>query len=352
MGSKIPVEWGYSIFSREVARKGSIEAFGVGRRVSAKRLFARCGLGSRGKGTACAARARKIAFEALADAFAERLEASWHGIDALIVNAEGTIHSDAPGAHALLALCVVAKRFGKTVVVTNGSFYKLSDYLLEALQKSADYIAVREPVSWRYLKEKRIKATLSADCLFLMDKGVFAGIDVFPYADGQPYAVYTPGVLASTGRVTETTVKSDIGVIKAAGVKPLYYIVEQEDERFARTAANCGALVVPLGAMGVRELVPFLSGANFIVSGRYHMNIFAALAGTPFLPLQSNTPKVEALLEILGVKGGFVREWSGEKDGVELLDLEKAVCVAPEEIASCAELARKAIPDFLRVDGS
>ena len=159
---------------------------------------------------------------------------------------------------------------------------------------------------------------------------------------GRPYAVYTPGVLSCSDRISSAVIRRDIAQIREAGLLPLYYAVEQEDEKFSDAAADSGADVVPLGALRWKEVVPILSEAETVVSGRYHINIFAALANVAFVPLESNTPKMQGLLEHLSVPTSFVRSWKSEE--TVPLKLDQAVRVAPDVLERCAALARLAAP--------
>ncbi len=47
-------------------------------------------------------------------------------------------------------------------------------------------------------------------------------------------------------------------------------------------------------------VVDYLGGYPFALSGRHHVNVFLTRAGVPFLPLPSNTWKIEATLELIG----------------------------------------------------
>lgn len=273
------------------------------------------------------------------DQFASRIEPVWDEADQLIVNGEGTIHHDAIGARNLIGLCVAGKRLGKQVSILNCSIYALSETLLAALRDSVDQIVVREPISHRYLNDQGIKSTLAADCLFLASQhknsdAVLPKTLADQIAGEARIAVYTPGVLSGTGQVAESLIQKDIQQLKNAGYKVLYYVVEAEDEHFASAASQAEAAIIPLGAMNWMELIAFMKSVSLVVSGRYHINIFAAICGVPFIPMQTNTSKMDGLLELLGYAEQPVRALNDEDD---TLNLESTITTTSNVIRGIAD---------------
>jgi hypothetical protein len=268
----------------------------------------------------------------------------WHEVDTIILNGEGTIHHAGVGALTLLGFCKIAKDLGKKVFILNCSIFDLDPFLLKTLRDYVDGIAVREPLSLRYLSDHGIPATQSADCLFLMEGGderEFAWPELAP---SKKYALYTPGVLTAFGQVDAETMKRDIAQLRGERYEVFYHIVETEDERMAPIAAEAGARILPLGCLNWRQVPPFLRRMSLVVSGRYHINIFAALAGVPFIPLSTNTGKMAGVLELLSPNRKIsVREWGRETPG---LDLDTAFLAEKAEVEKCRELAKRNFDSF------
>jgi hypothetical protein len=263
----------------------------------------------------------------------------WQEADTIILNGEGTIHHTGVGALTLLGFCKIAKDLGKKVFILNCSIFDLEPFLLKALRDYVDGIAVREPLSLRYLADHAIPATQSADCLFLMEGGDERVGDWPKLESSKKYALYTPGVLAAFGRVSGEGVRRDVSQLRQAGYEVFFHVVETEDERVAPDAAQAGARILPLGCLNWRQVPPFLRRMEMVVSGRYHINIFAALAGVPFLPLSTNTGKMAGVLELLSPNRSIpVREW-----GIETpeLNLEGAFLADKSQVERCRELAHK-----------
>jgi len=263
----------------------------------------------------------------------------WHEADSIVLNGEGTIHHTGVGALTLMGFCKIAKELGKKVFIINCSIFDLEPFLLEALRDYLDGIAVREPFSFRYLADHGIPAMQAADCLFLMEGGNERGGDWPKLEPSKKYALYTPGVLAAFGRVSGEGVRRDVAQLRLAGYEVFFYVVETEDERFAVDAAQAGARILPLACLHWRQVPPFLRRMDLLVSGRYHINIFAALAGVPFLPLSTNTGKMAGVLELLSPDRTIpVREWENETPE---LNLEGAFLADKSQVVRCRELAQK-----------
>lgn len=225
----------------------------------------------------------------------EQLKTAWEAFELVLVNGEGTIHHQLSGAVGLIGLCEAAKRAGKYVALVNCSIFELPEMMLERLKTSVDQVTVREPLSFRYLQDSGIAATQSADCLFLMDAN--EAVDTTVVLDTAS-VLYTPGVLTSSGSVPEKVVAEDIKKLTDAGHPVYYWIVEAEDEKLASIAHQAGAKIIPLSMVRWNQVPSLMEAATFVVSGRYHINIFAALSGTPFVPMETNTEKMKGLIEL------------------------------------------------------
>jgi polysaccharide pyruvyl transferase WcaK-like protein len=272
-------------------------------------------------------------------ALASKFAPLWHEADSIVLNGEGTIHHTGVGALTLLGFCKIAKELGKKVFILNCSIFDLEPFLLETLRDCVDGIAVREPLSLRYLSDHGVPATQAADCLFLIESGDEMVLDWPKLESSKKYALYTPGVLAAFGRVSGEGVRRDVSQLRQAGYEVFFHVVETEDERVAPDAAQAGARILPLGCLNWRQVPRFLRRMGMVVSGRYHINIFAALAGVPFIPLSTNTGKMAGVLELLSPNRKIpVREWGSATPD---LDLNSAFLAEKSEVEKCRELAQK-----------
>jgi polysaccharide pyruvyl transferase WcaK-like protein len=155
--------------------------------------------------------------------------------------------------------------------------------------------------------------------------------------------IYTPGVLAGGAEVSAGAVARDVRALADGGAPVHYLVVEEEDEWVAPAAAEAGANVIPLGAISWERMTAYLGSAKCVVSGRYHINIFSMLAGVPFLPMETNTPKMKGVLRLVGVgDSGSIRSWSEEKSP----DLQDVILVPAEAVERSCRMASDVIKSW------
>ncbi|MBX3357024.1 MAG: polysaccharide pyruvyl transferase family protein [Phycisphaeraceae bacterium] len=190
--------------------------------------------------------------------------------DAVVLNAEGTIHHGA-GLHWLAAVGA-AQRLGKTTLVVNAVFEESAGFL-GVLHAAAD-VGVRDARSLRYLASLGVKARLVPDSI------VEARFDQRPAID-------------LSGRIVVTDWhhqrKGDVGAAAASLLRDrpaetFYFPLLHGSHRWLW-----------------RSAVPTLRTARAVVTGRHHGVYLAALAGVPFVAMPSNTHKVEGIFEGVGV---------------------------------------------------
>jgi hypothetical protein len=82
--------------------------------------------------------------------------------DLVVANLEGTFHHHMVGALALGGALALAHRAGKRVWVVNGTVDAIDEWLLAQTLAQAEYVAVREPRSVRWLQERGLIVTAAA----------------------------------------------------------------------------------------------------------------------------------------------------------------------------------------------
>jgi len=89
--------------------------------------------------------------------------------DHIVINGEGTMHSDRRVPLELLDILVLAQQQGKKTSLINTVFQgiTLSKTHINALQQT--YISTREVMSQRYLKDHGIDSELHLDCSYFVD---------------------------------------------------------------------------------------------------------------------------------------------------------------------------------------
>ena len=230
--------------------------------------------------------------------------------DLVIINGEGSLHGTSPTSVSLLYIAYVAKlRFGKNVQIVNHSCYPLGSSewqdtvefdLYKQIYSAIDYVAVREPVSQRLLAEGGIQSSQSFDCMPLYIERYANQIEKIDRA-GIVLAGSVSWLQASLAAVSEL-----VNYLKSQGHEVVVLIgarnnMASDDVAFVNELYEKmnGNITVRI-ASSLREWLQTLANTKLLISGRFHHTLAAAMLDTPFILLNSNTPKLQGVLELIG----------------------------------------------------
>jgi GT2 family glycosyltransferase/tetratricopeptide (TPR) repeat protein len=188
-----------------------------------------------------------------------------HGMDAVVVNGEGTIHHGA-GLH-LTTILAGAQELGLPTFLVNAVFQECEQDL-ETLRKLDDF-TVRDSNSAAYLERLGIAHRLVSDSILAAD------FENRPCHDFAGKIVVTDHHLARNHDVGQALKR----LLKELGDQAVYYPLD-----------------APERAEDWRHAVADLEAVRLVVTGRHHGVYLAGMAGVPFVALGSNTWKVEGLL--------------------------------------------------------
>lgn len=238
----------------------------------------------------CWRRAAEEAFGA-GQEFAEALAQ----VDEVFVNAEGSVHHNFPRALSVLALCRQSALAGKPLYVLNASLMAMDSGLLNESLAGAALIHLRESLSADYLRSQiPDAATLCVPDLAFAGAGMRAQTAQQINPKG---ILVTPGVLGTPkqlGFMLEQLCRYP---------EPLRFLGigdNAEAEEFRDLCAGFSVEMIPAGALSISDLLQLLRSHKLVVSGRHHINIFCMIAGVPFIPLPSNSWKIEGTLRDVG----------------------------------------------------
>jgi len=255
------------------------------------------------------------------DSFFERFSAANADViaqlqraETVFVNGEGTLHGVSAQSLSLLYVAYIAKRrFGHPVHIINHSCYPDDTdvakdtpafELYRRVYRVMDFIAVREPVSAQLMKDVGITATEAFDCLplFVRDhKSLISCVDAT-----QPRSVVIAGSAAWGASAVVQALGKFIVKLHGTGLHPVVLIgadahLAADDVQFVTTLQRvAGGHFQLRNATSELEWLRSIADARLLVSGRFHHSIAAACLGTPFLLMESNTPKIAGLLQRLG----------------------------------------------------
>lgn len=240
----------------------------------------------------------------------DRFMAALDGVEAVVVNGEGTIHHGS--GLALIAALHVAKRRRKATLLVNCLLEEvpLADDLLAAF----DRLSVRETRSAAYMRSRGV------ECVQTFDSIVAAR-----FASG-------PSDLGDKIVLTDWTAKNDPG----AGAISMGL----------RQSADLGSACELFAVHGERgemdawpKAVAALSAARAVVSSRHHGLYLAGLARTPFIALKGRTWKGEGLLETLGGDLPMVESEGGLRSALDHIEARRpAYDAAFDRLAAARDL--------------
>ncbi len=255
-------------------------------------------------------------FASFAAANAE-LVATVEQCDRVYVNGEGTLHGTGPAAVTLLYLMHIARtRLDREVHLINHSSYPDDNKesadspaagLYRQVLSQLDFVGVREPESFRLLADLDVEAVQSFDCLPLFLERHYRPVESNDKEAGAvPRRVIVAGSAAWGSTDAVDALGGFLGALKERDFEPVVLLgaaryLAADDVIFAERLAKAapGSFEVNL-ASGELDWLRAIDEAALLVSGRFHHTIAAAFLNTPFLVMESNTPKISGLLEALG----------------------------------------------------
>jgi len=220
----------------------------------------------------------------------EVLQKCIRNTDLWIINGEGTIHSKSIGEKVLLTIAKIGQKNRKKVFIVNASFHDLGYENLKILRYCN--IFTREVESHNYLNSNGIRSKLVLDCAFLSKFN--------KVSKTQNQCLYTPGVLFSHGKKkqtysTEELLMKHFQAIKAKYDTPYFLQIENAENNLVELWKNEGGKVINSARYSVAGLIEEISRFELLVSGRYHILVFAIMTKTQAIPLNSNTRKIQGL---------------------------------------------------------
>lgn len=243
------------------------------------------------------------------------------GAGAVYINGEGTLHDLSAQSVGLLYLAYIAKaHLSRPVHIINHSCYPatrdatekpLAEAIYTKVYQQMDTVALREPVSVDVLAALGVPSRQAFDCLPLFIDKYYAASKV-PGSDANATGSATRKTVVFAGSVAwdAPIVKSVKAVIKRLAAD--HYTVQvlmgaranpaSDDLQFVDALGDVfGPSVQLLNAGSELAWLRVIDAADLLISGRFHHSVAAAFVATPFIVMDSNTPKIKGLLDMLAV---------------------------------------------------
>lgn len=281
----------------------------------------------------------RFALGLLTRSWEERYEAA----DLVVLNGEGTLHPQRQTRRWLPAIDFLQRRHGKPFWVVNSTIsLEGSDeaWQFERVLRRAERIVVRDAISHRELAEQGIESIPAADCAYLTE----------PRPTKRPNGRYA--VLTGTSAMRQWPAeffRTAFEKLRTLGLEVVYTASDRLDfDLPARMGVEIPILTDR--EVGPEELMDLQAGAEILIGGRYHPTILAALSGTPFVSLTSNTTKTQALMDALESRELLVEPGAGHDaltDQIEAVLKDRAAWSSRLKEAAAAQipLARRNVFD-------
>lgn len=246
------------------------------------------------------------------------LHAAFKASDLVVINGEVSIHHNSVRALSLLALAKTAMQSGKKVLLMNATLQQMMPQLLQEVLSNVALIHVREMLSKKYLEQLGIKSLATADLAFLALDDESTTKTRLPKAS--EHVLVTGGVI-----INKESLNQLFNAVKSIGLRPFYLSIGDGGEtELARCVCNeHNVRMMEAGTLGVKELIDFLRQFPLAISGRHHINIFLMRAGVLFLPLPSNTWKVDGALKAVDYPNSPVMAYSDLLPALQQLQKNK-----------------------------
>lgn len=249
--------------------------------------------------------------------------------EALIINGEGTLHGINQAPISLLYLAYITKTvLKKHVEILNHSAYPQHDTTLgnseecaiyKLVYETLDFIAIREAASFNVMQKLGINVEQSFDCLPLYVRDYYQTHNVKKHSN----TILIAGSATWLHLDIASNEKGDIGSFmhglsefsrylkimhsKGYKIKFLYGANEhpaKDDREFIEYMQTQFQIIWEIYQVtSVDDWLKTIQEATLLVSGRFHHTIAAITLGTKFIPLNSNTPKMEGLMQTIQYKG-------------------------------------------------
>jgi polysaccharide pyruvyl transferase WcaK-like protein len=229
--------------------------------------------------------------------------------DVIVVNGEGTLHRDHPAPRNLLFLMHLARRhFGKPVHLINHSFYPSgscgessgTDPMYRSVAADLTRVVPRESYSLGILRRLGVDAVQGFDCLprfIARHQASLTADEAFRHTLLLSGGVnMTPHWARQLGRVIESCRQPGQRVVYISGAKSQ---PAREDRAIHALMSGEISNLEFYEAASMSAWLNAIAGAQGLVSARFHHTLAAAMLGTPAVVFPSNTPKLDAVCDML-----------------------------------------------------
>jgi polysaccharide pyruvyl transferase WcaK-like protein len=274
--------------------------------------------------------------------------------DLVIVNGEGTIHHSQKRGLDLVKIAKFAKEnYSIPSVLINASFQDNSVEIVE-YTRYFSLVYVRDGYSKRSLDEHGIASVVVPDLSFYTDYDLSNKVVTSSVAVTDSVFDKTAEMLCKFSRLNGYRFIPILSYPKVNAAAPVTTRMKRYRFYFLRALRLILVrLGVPLRYRSLRTLfyldnyddyIQAIASANFAIIGRYHALCFALKTLTPFIALKSNSHKMEAILNDVGIRGERIVEVCDNEEII--IEIKPFTDEEMERVSSYVKTARLKIEDM------
>ncbi len=227
--------------------------------------------------------------------------------DTVCFNGEGAIHAKSGHLIRLMGMLYEYKQRGAFVSALNQTVDLGDNTLIKAVVKKVysmvDYLAVREPVSQRELQKLGLDPALVGDAAYALGAFPEEKVDSLISDMNLPkkFVVVTGSSFLSRNKTSVKLMDQLLKEVQEFYIDmPIYFLANTKTDMYLakKLRAKYGFSIFSVPEKHDRAMA-VIAKAYIVIGGRQHPNIFAAMQGVPFIPLQGNTHKMEGVVELL-----------------------------------------------------
>jgi len=233
------------------------------------------------------------------------------GVGLIVINGEGTLHGDRAIGYKIMQFVALGTCKQIPVVLLNATLENNSKNFYDSFSGFSE-IVVRESASLQELYEVDVPKRVIADATFFTPLGLIGGVES---KNISPKSVYVDDSVLPAVSIDLAVLRSKIKAKSATLFfsNNKFFWVLSFFKRFPRSLVRKPLLMVRFllllprqvfcSRKSFEEFCLYISGAELVITGRFHMVCILLLLEIPFLAVESNTKKISSLLKDVGIKG-------------------------------------------------
>lgn len=248
--------------------------------------------------------------------FAQEYFSKLEQSDAVVFNAEGsTYKNNVSAVRCLFAIWLTVTRFKKPAFFANGSV--TLTYVLPVLNamvqrtfRDITGVSVREPCSLENVRKwvPDVKVAMHPDSVFYSatrNKTTNSSDELLSRFENKKYFCFSLSMLNSRisgykkAGIESTALYDLIKSLQKLVPNAVLMAKDGMDQSIIKNLAQSTGSLFFGPEHHYATLVPIFQNAQFMISGRYHHLILAAIAGCPAIPLRTTSHKIDGLCRLL-----------------------------------------------------